>query len=140
MPRYAASRTLLAPLDDVWAFLAEPYNLADWWPGIAGVKPDRRGLARGARWQVIGPNEPGYFHRPQTSGTLLVVDVVPKERIAFRLGGDHVGASLELRSSGADRTDATLVVEAPWVSGVRRGFAQRALEQLHALVQTGAQP
>jgi uncharacterized protein YndB with AHSA1/START domain len=140
MPRYAANRLLLASLDDVWAFLAEPYNLADWWPGISGVQPDRRGLAPGARWQVIGPNEPGYLRRPQASSPLLVVDVVPKERIAFRLAGERIDAELELRAESPDRTEATLVVTVPWLSTVRRRFPQRALEQLHALVQTGLQP
>ncbi len=48
-----ASRELLAPRDDVWEFLAEPHHLADWWPGITGVGPDRRGFAAGARWDVL---------------------------------------------------------------------------------------
>jgi uncharacterized protein YndB with AHSA1/START domain len=30
MPRVRASRELLAPLDDVWDFVAEPYNLPKW--------------------------------------------------------------------------------------------------------------
>ena len=37
MPRVEAARELLAPREDVWAFLAEPHHLADWWPGIAAV-------------------------------------------------------------------------------------------------------
>jgi uncharacterized protein YndB with AHSA1/START domain len=139
MPRFVARRTLLASVDDVWAFLAEPYHLGDWWPGIAGVQPDRRGLAPGARWQVVRPNEPGYFHRPQSSGTLVVLDVQPTQRLAFELGGDRVCATIELRATAEDRTEVTLTVEAPWLSGVRAGFPRRALEQLHALVQTGAE-
>ena len=75
MPRYAADRVLLAPIDDVWTFLAEPYNLADWWPGVSGVEPDRRGLAPGARWKVLGPDRAGYFRKPMAAGTLLVLDV-----------------------------------------------------------------
>src|SRR4051812_50038265 len=56
MPRVVASRELLAPPEDVWGFLAEPNHLADWWPGIHAVRPDRRGLAPGARWQLVaGP-------------------------------------------------------------------------------------
>jgi uncharacterized protein YndB with AHSA1/START domain len=39
--RVAAKRELLAPPQDVWAFLVEPHNLSDWWPGIAAVHPDR---------------------------------------------------------------------------------------------------
>ena len=35
-----ARRELLARPADVWAFVSEPHNLPDWWPGIAGVHPD----------------------------------------------------------------------------------------------------
>jgi len=140
LPRYAASRTLVARLDDVWAFLAEPYNLADWWPGVAGVQPDRRGLAPGARWQVVGPNRPSYLRRPQMNGTLLVLDVAPLERIAFQLTSERLDAELELRAADTDRTEVTLVVEVPWLAGVRRSFPHRALDRLHGLVQTAAAP
>ena len=47
MPRVAASRELLAPREDIWSFLAEPHHLADWWPGVRGVEPDRRGRSIG---------------------------------------------------------------------------------------------
>jgi uncharacterized protein YndB with AHSA1/START domain len=137
LPRYAADRVLLAPLADVWAFLAEPYNLADWFPGISGVEPDRRGLAPGARWKVIGPNEPSYFRRPQATGTLLIVDVVPRERIAFELTGDRISAELTLRALEEERTEASLVVDGPWLIGLRRSYPRRALDRLHALLRTG---
>jgi uncharacterized protein YndB with AHSA1/START domain len=140
VPRYAASRTLMASLDDVWAFLAEPHRLADWWPGIAGVQPDRRGLAPGARWQVVGPNVPSYLRRPQMNGTLLVLDVLPMQRVAFQLPNERIDAELELRAADADRTDATLTVEVPWFAGFRRSFPHRALARLYDLVQTGAAP
>ena len=139
MPHYAAARTLLAPLDDVWAFLAEPYNLGDWWPGIAGVEPDRRRLAPGARWKVVGPNAPSFFRKPQATGTLLVLEVVPMQRIAFQLTGDRIDADLTLRAIDASSTEATLVVEVPWLIGVRRSFPNQALERLHALLRTGEQ-
>ena len=137
MPRYAADRVLLAPLADVWAFLAEPYNLADWFPSVSGVEPDRRGLAPGARWKVIGPNEPSYFRRPQATGTLLIVDVVPQERIAFELTGDRISADLTLRAVDIDRTEASLLVDGPWLIGLRRSFPKRALDRLHALLRSG---
>jgi uncharacterized protein YndB with AHSA1/START domain len=35
MPTYEAARELLASRADVWAFLSEPYNLPDWWPGTS---------------------------------------------------------------------------------------------------------
>ena len=37
MPRAIATRELLAPRPDVWQFLADPHNLADWWPGVHAV-------------------------------------------------------------------------------------------------------
>jgi uncharacterized protein YndB with AHSA1/START domain len=137
LPRFAAERILLAPLEDVWTFLAEPYNLGDWWPGVSGVQPDRRGLAPGARWNVVGPNEPSYFRRPNATGTLVVLDVVPMRRIAFQLAADRLDAQLELRPLDERRTEATLVVEGPWLIGLRRSFPRQALERLHSLLRTG---
>ena len=137
MPRYAADRVLLAPIGDVWAFLAEPYNLADWWPGVSGVEPDRRGLAPGARWKVIGPNQPSLLRRPQMTGTLVVLEVVPFERIAFQLTGDRIGAELTLRALDEKRTEASLVVEGPFLIGLRRRFPTQALIRLHGLLRTG---
>lgn len=137
MPKYAADATLLAPLDDVWAFLAEPYNLADWWPGMSGVEPDRRGLAPGARWRIVGPNEPSWFRRPQATGTLLVLEVQPMSRIAFQLTGDRIDAELTLEPVGGNRTKVTLLVDAPRLVGVRRSFPRQALARLRALLRTG---
>jgi uncharacterized protein YndB with AHSA1/START domain len=139
LPRYAAERVLSAPLEDVWTFLAEPYNLGDWWPGVSGVEPDRRGLAPGARWRVVGPNEPSYFRRPHATGTLLVVEVVPMRRIAFQLATDRLDVEIELRPLDERRTEATLVVEGPWLIGLRRSFPRRALDRLYSLLRTGEQ-
>src|SRR5204863_8563456 len=96
MPRYAADSVLLAPLPDVWAFLADPYNLADWWPGVSGVEPDRRGLAPGARWRVLSPDKPSLLRRPQSAGMLLVLEVAPMERIAVQLTGHRIDGELSL--------------------------------------------
>jgi uncharacterized protein YndB with AHSA1/START domain len=123
----------------VWAFLAEPYNLADWWPGVSGVQPDRRGLAPGARWQVIGPNQPSYIRRPQATGMLLVLEVVPRERIAFQLTGDRIDAELTLEATDVDRTRITLAIEGPWLIGLRRRFPAQALSRLYSLLRTGEQ-
>jgi uncharacterized protein YndB with AHSA1/START domain len=140
LPRYVADATLLAPIDDVWAFLAEPYNLADWWPGVSGVEPDRRGLAPGARWKIVGPNEPSWFRKPQATGVLQVLEVQPMSRIAFQLTGDRIDAELTLRQVGEKRTAVTLLVDAPWLVGVGRGFPRKALAQLHGLLRTGEEP
>ncbi len=139
MPAYAAKRVLLAPVDDVWGFLAEPYHLADWWPGISGVEPDRRGLAPGARWKVIGPSTPSFFRKPQATGMLLVLEVVPMQRFAFQLTGDRIDAELDLRPVESDRTEVTLTVEVPPLIGARRSFPHKALARLHALVQTAGE-
>ena len=136
MPTYAAKRVLLASLDDVWAFLAEPYHLPDWWPGVSGVEPDRRGLAPGARWKVLGADTPSFFRKPQATGMLLVLDVVPQSRIAFQLTGDRIDAEIELRPLEADRTEVILAVEVPPLIGARRSFPHKALLRLYDLVQT----
>ena len=140
MPRYVAARALLAPLDDVWAFLADPHNLGDWWPGVSGVEPDRRGFAPGARWKVVGPAQPSYFRKPQMTGTLLILEVVPKERLAFQLAGDRIDADLTLRALDEATTEVTLAVEVPWLIGVRRSFPRQALGGLHSLLRTSEQP
>jgi uncharacterized protein YndB with AHSA1/START domain len=137
LPRYAADSTLLAPLEDVWAFLAEPYNLPDWWPGVSGVEPDRRGLAPGARWKVLGPNEPTLLHKPDAAGTLLVLEVVPMSRIAFQVVAQRVDAELELEDAGEALTEVSLIVDAPFLA-IRRSFPRTALARLYDLVQTGA--
>ena len=138
MPTVAAARELLAPREDVWSFLAEPRHFADWWPGIAAVEPDRRGLAAGARWQVRGSSRPSLFRRPNPSGMLLVLAAARPERIAFQLTGDHLDVELLLEEAAPDRTVATLVVSGPWLIGLGRSFPHRALNRLHALVQTAA--
>jgi uncharacterized protein YndB with AHSA1/START domain len=138
VPTYHAERELLAPRTDVWAFLAEPYNLPDWWPGIGGLQPDRRGLAPGARWQIVGENRPSLFRKPNMSGTLLVLAVEPYERFAFQLTGERLEAELRLSAPQPDRTVARLTVSGPALVGLKRSMPDKALARLHALVQTAA--
>ena len=138
MPRVHASRELLASLEDAWAFLAEPRHLGDWWPGIAAVEPDRRGLAPGARWQIRGANRPTFFRSSAPSGVLLVLDVEPPVRFRFQLVNERLETELRLEARGRDRTLADLVVEGPWLVGLRKSFPVKALNRLHALVQTAA--
>lgn len=139
MPRASASRELLASRQDVWAFIAEPHHFSDWWPGVAGVTPDRRGFAEGARWQVHGADRPTLFRRATSSGMLLVRAIHPLERFAWTLTGDHIDAELALEAIGPDRTIARLDVEAPWLFGFGRALPQRALTRLYALCQTAAE-
>jgi uncharacterized protein YndB with AHSA1/START domain len=138
MPRASASRELLASRDDVWAFIAEPHHFSDWWPGIGGVSPDRRGLAPGARWEVHGVDRPTLLRRATSSGLLLVRAVETGERFAWTLTGDHIDAELRLEEQEPTRTVAILEVEAPWLYGFSRALPRRALTRLHALCQTAA--
>ena len=133
-----ASLELLAPRADVWAFLSEPYNLPDWWPGISGLQPDRRGFAPGARWQILGDNKPSLFRKPNMSGTLLVLVVEPYERFAFQLTGERVDAELALSEVAPDRTRARLTVSGPFLIGLKRSMPDRALTRLHGLIQSAA--
>jgi uncharacterized protein YndB with AHSA1/START domain len=137
--RVEAEQELLAPRPDVWAFLAEPHHLPDWWPGIAGVEPDRRGLAAGARWQLRGNARPTLFRRAHATQQLLVRRAARPELLAFHLTGQRLDVELRLDATTADRTRATLTVEGPLFSGARPALARTALQRLHALCQTAAE-
>jgi uncharacterized protein YndB with AHSA1/START domain len=138
VPRVVAKRELLASRSDVWEFLAEPRHLADWWPGVADVRPDRRGLAEGARWEIVGNARPTMFRQAVSSGTLQVLAVQPYERLVFNLTGDRIGVDLHLRSTGEDRTEVLLAVEGTFMFGMSRSLPRRALGRLYALCQTAA--
>ena len=137
MARVHAVRELLAPREDVWKVVSEPYRLRDWWPGISGLQPDRRGFAAGARWQLVGDQRPRLLRRPNMTGMLLVLAVGAPERFAFLLTGDRLQVELRLAEAGR-RTAAELTVEGPPLIGLRRNLPQRALARLYALCQTGA--
>jgi len=139
MPRVAASRELLAPRRDVWAFLAEPHHFSDWWPGIAGVQPDRRGLAPGARWSLHGGTRPTLVRKPDMTGTLVVLEVDPYERIAWHMTGERLDVQLRLAATTETTTTAELIVSGPFFVGLRRSLPRTALSRLHALCQTAAE-
>jgi len=141
MPSYAAARELLAPRADVWAFLAEPNHLGDWWPGINGIQPDRRGLAPGARWSIRGLGPPTYVvgRKPDVAGTLIFLDVRPPEFASWQFVQARIDVELRLTEAAADRTRAELTVSAPLLAGVSRSLPQKALTRLYALCQTGAE-
>ncbi len=140
----AASRELLASREDVWGFLAEPNHLTDWWPGMRGVEPDRRGFSAGARWKVFGADERGLLGLPgkrrlgrPAPGTLVITALVPLERWSWQLvrpGRVRVSTlhvEVALSATSHDRTLVT--VEAPG-----RGVARLAVDRLYELVQTAA--
>ena len=139
--RAEASKELFASRQDVWGFLAEPYHLSDWWPGVAAVRPDRRGLALGARWELIGGSEPTLFRPRHARSLLLVRRVEPYELVAWHLTGPKLDVEVRLAATGSDRTVVTVAVEGPWrpeAFGRPRALPREALNRLHALCQTAA--
>jgi uncharacterized protein YndB with AHSA1/START domain len=139
VPTVEDERELLAEPQDVWAFVSEPHHLADWWPGIAAVEPDRRGFAPGARWEVRGGPRPALFRRAHGSQLLIVREIEPRERFTFHLTRDRLDVELRLARSGPDRTLAHLTVRSPWLAGLRRSLPRTALSRLHDLCQTAAE-
>ena len=137
----SASRELLAPRTDVWALVAEPYNLPDWWRAYTGVVPDRRGLAPGARWKVVRRRKPGLLAKAGSEGLIVVTRVVEGTELGFQDVGEGTEATLELASQGPDLTLATISVSAPWwrlyVEGVRN-LPRDSLGNLYDLCQTAA--
>jgi hypothetical protein len=136
--RVQASRELLAAREDVWGFLAEPYHLADWWPGVSGIQPDRRGSAAGARWRVVAAREPTLFRKPGAVGTLVVTAADRPRLFAFHLVDDRLDVRAELAALAADRTAVVVTVEGPWLLAFRRTLARRAVNRLYGLCQTAA--
>jgi hypothetical protein len=136
--RIAASRRLLAARADVWALLAEPYHLSDWWPGYTAIRPDRRGLAVGARWTVVRSASPGLLRRPGGEGLIVIELVEPTLALAWRDLEQSFRAEVSIATVDAE-TDAALTLDAPvwrlFVEGLRSA-PERALARLHELCQT----
>jgi uncharacterized protein YndB with AHSA1/START domain len=138
LPRYEARRTLPAPPEVVWDVLADPGRWPAWWPGLVEADPTvRRALAPGALWQLEGTNRSSLFHRSaQLGGTLLVLEVVPLERLSFQLSSERTDVELDLRpAEDGTQTAATLAVEAPRFGGIGRIVPSQALSRLAALVR-----
>jgi uncharacterized protein YndB with AHSA1/START domain len=133
-----AKREVLAPTHDVWEFVTEPHNFPDWWPGIAAVRPDRRGLARGARWQVTRSGRPTLVRKAGSFEGLVVLDVREQRRFAFQLPEDRLEVIVTLEPHAHDRTLAEVVVSGPLLWGMRRLLARHALGRIYDLCQTSA--
>ena len=137
----SASRELLAPRRDVWALVAEPYNLPDWWRAYTGVVPDRRGLATGARWKVVRRRKPGLLARAGSEGIIVITRVVEGTELGFQDIGEGIEAVLALASNGPELTRATVSVSAPlwrlYVEGARN-LPRESVANLYDLCQTAA--
>ncbi len=137
----AASREILAPRPDVWQLVAEPYHLPDWWPAYTGVRPDRLGLARNARWHVSRSRSPGFLRKPQGEGLIVITEVVDGLELRWHDLEQRIDAGIALSNAGAEATLATAFVDGPWwrlaVEGARH-LPSRAVARLHDLCQTAA--
>jgi uncharacterized protein YndB with AHSA1/START domain len=126
-----AELELLAPRADVWAFLAQPYHLSDWWPGITGVEPDRRGFAPGARWKVLATKQNILVGRRSVETMLLIREIDEYERWTWHLLEPGTDVEIRVRSVDDDRTAVTV--------STSRGSASIAVKRLYDLVQTAAE-
>jgi uncharacterized protein YndB with AHSA1/START domain len=135
-----ASRVLLASREDVWAIVAEPYHLPDWWPAYTGVEPDRRGLVEGARWTVLRSRTPGFLRKPRGKGLIVIQRVSPGEELAWLDLSQNVEAGLTLEDEGRG-TRATAFVDGPFwrlLAEGARGLPRLAVARLYDLCQTAA--
>lgn len=144
--RVEASGVLLAPVEDVWRLLGEPYHLPDWWPGYGGVEPDRRGVAEGARWRIVRGGSTagtaGLLRRPGGEGVIVIEQVVPGRLLAWRDLAQGVAARVTIEPAAQRRTQVTVAIEASWwrvsAEGLR-GLPRQAVARLHDLCQTAAE-
>jgi hypothetical protein len=105
------------------------------------VRPDRRGLANGARWEVVGPGRPTLFRKAYSKGMLLVREVEPYLRASWYLTVERLRVEVELAALGPERTHVRVSIEGPWrpeALGRPRALPKAALSRLHALCQTTA--
>jgi hypothetical protein len=144
--RVEASRILLAPPEHVWALVAEPYHLPDWWPGYQGVEPDRRGLAEGARWRVVrGATRAAtsnLLRRPGGESTIVIKRVVTGRLLEWHDTGFALDASIVIAPAAERRTEARVAIEAPgWRLALEglRSIPRQAAARLYDLCQTAAE-
>ena len=132
-----ASRVVLASREDVWALIAEPYNLPDWWPAYSGVTPDRRGLEEGARWTVMRSRTPGFLRKPRGEPVIIRQASFATE-LAWRRPAES------RRGGEAGRRGAAPSPLHSWTRFWRlltegaRGVPRRAVARLYDLCQTAA--
>jgi uncharacterized protein YndB with AHSA1/START domain len=139
--KWQASRELLSPRADVWALVAEPFHLPDWWPDVTGVVPDKRGFAEGARWQVTFARHNPLAPMPATSNLLIVKRIEPPSLVRWHHAGQKVDLELRLDVAAEGHTLATVTLEGSWrpeILGRRRSLPQAAVNRLYELCQTAA--
>jgi uncharacterized protein YndB with AHSA1/START domain len=139
--RIEARSELIAARADAWALLAEPHHLPDWWPGYTSVRPDRRGVAEVARWQVVRGGDVGLLKRPGGEGLIVITAVEPERRLAWQDVQQRFTAEIVLEPAAEGNTRVILTIEAPTWRAIAEGLRplpRKALARLHALCQTAA--
>jgi hypothetical protein len=73
------------------------------------------------------------------TGTLLVLEVDPYERVAWHMTGERLDVEVRLTASSETRTTVELTISGPFFIGLRRALPRTALNRLYALCQTAAE-
>ena len=107
MPR-SATDVVPAPRAEVWAILAEPLHLPDWWPGLLAVEPDQRGFAPGARWRATVTRRNPFLGPRRVDTALLLRDVELYERWTWHLVDRRLDVEIRLRVAGEAETEVTV--------------------------------
>jgi hypothetical protein len=138
--REEATRVLLAPREDVWAIVAEPFHLPDWWPAYTGVQPDRRGLQENARWEVVRSPRPGFLRKPKGRGLVIVRRVAPLRELAWYDLQQKLDMGVGLDDEGRETKATAWVAGSSWRFYAEGAHAlpTQALSRLHDLCQTAS--
>ena len=127
--KFSATSLVPASRAEVWAILAEPLHLPDWWPGLLAVEPDRRGFAPGARWGATVTRRNPFFGKRRIQTALLLRDVQLYERWTWHLVNPRLDVEIRLKAAGEEETEVT-------VSTSRGDAARDAVSRLRELVLT----
>jgi len=138
--RVTSRRRLPATPAAVWKLLAEPYHLTDWWPGYAGVEPDRKGVSPGARWQVARTRRPGLVRKPGAEGLIVIERVEVERELAWSDLAQRFDVQVQLEPD-AGGTTVEVAVDAAWWRLLGEGLRtvpKRALLRLERLCDTAS--
>jgi hypothetical protein len=105
------------------------------------VRPDQRGFAPGARWELIGGPQPTLFRRAYARTLAVVKRIEPYESVLWHLVDDRLDLEVRIRAVDESRTHVTVTIEGPWrpeILGSPRRRPKQAVARLHALCQTAA--
>ena len=100
---FSATERIPAPRAEVWAVLAEPLHLPDWWPGLLAVEPDRRGFAPGRALGGHRDEPQPFLGSRRVETTLLLRDIDLYERWTWHLVNRRLDVEIRLRAAASTR-------------------------------------